>query len=163
MTETSYIVLHHALFHERYNLLHVIHPGFKVLHVTRISRRLPSLLSVHVRIEPWRIIARSRFVYTDNNFCSVTSEWSANPSSRVRAASLSLVSFLATSKRRHPREENKFAFQPISLVLERTVVSVHLYGRRNHRKSRGREKFHDKSFSADDRETTRSIISKIRA
>lgn len=88
-------------------------------------------MSVHVRIEPWRIIARSRFVYICIHWQATNSvllRQSGQPN-LARSCRLPLysVSFLATSKRRYPREENKFAFRPTSLVLERAVASVHLY------------------------------------
>jgi len=61
-----------------------------------------------------------------DNFCSVTSEWSANPSSCLP---------LPPAQEYGSLRRNKFAFQPTSLVLGRTAAGVHVRREQLRRKS----------------------------
>jgi len=96
--------------------------GIKVSYVIRISPACqPSL--VHVRSKPRRIIARSRFVHRQT--ISVLLHQSGQPT-HPRFCLPLLPSLQDDILKR-----NKFAFQPTSLVLERTAASVYLRTRKS--------------------------------
>lgn len=80
-----------------------------------VAGACPGRAEAHYRSVPLRTPA--------DNFCSVTSEWSANPSSVVPPSSALPQSVYG---KRTILRRNKFAFQPTSLVLGRAAASVHL-------------------------------------